>query len=190
MGVSLNHPNVVNAQHMVIKETEETPAFEFLMVMDYIEGQELADIDPVSEEQMWQMMRQALEGAIYLINNDVIIWDLHAGNAMMRSSGDFIWVDLGGFKRLYSATDDPVWIGAYISPMLRFLSYLAYASEDISPKVDHFVERLEDILDQAKRESGFYGPLTTSSLPFYKSVLLQVLAEVNEVQGDMEKIAA
>lgn len=93
VGLTLDHPNIVKANHLVNK-VDEFGTIRRYLVMEYVEG---ANFDPqlLSTAERFSLLEEMLESTQHMLNRGVLPRDLHFGNIMKTADGHWKWVDLG-----------------------------------------------------------------------------------------------
>lgn len=119
----IQHPNIVSVMDV---ELESDSGFSYI-VMEYIEGQTVADIlqrGPISEKQAIHIIIEAAKGLAYAAENGIVHRDIKPANLMITKTGEVKLADMGIAKNLnhtgntISLTMEGTMIGtpAYASP--------------------------------------------------------------------------
>lgn len=119
----IQHPNIVSVMDV---ELESDSGFSYI-VMEYIDGQTIADIlqrGPISEKQAIHIIIEAAKGLAYAAENGIVHRDIKPANLMITKTGAVKLADMGIAKNLnhtgntISLTMEGTMIGtpAYASP--------------------------------------------------------------------------
>jgi serine/threonine protein kinase len=93
VGLTLDHPNIVQVNHLVNK-VDEMGKIRRYLVMEYVEGGHI-DLGMLTEAERLSLIEEMLDSTQHMLNRGVLPRDLHFGNIMRTSDGHWKWVDLG-----------------------------------------------------------------------------------------------
>lgn len=96
LGLRLNHPNIVQINNFVQKQSSPSQTKRYL-IMEYIDGATLS-AQNLSEEERLRIGHQVIDSAQYMLSQGILPNDLHSENLMINSRGEWKWIDLGLYE--------------------------------------------------------------------------------------------
>jgi len=178
IGMSLDHENILEINHLVWKELPGEQKPRNYQLMQYIDGDIL--LYHLSDGNVARHVIQAIDALDHILSSKFVPDDFHSGNFMIDSDGNFIWIDLGGFEDLGSeeAPSSNELVHEFYYLLKTLLS--SAESEDVEP-LREVIERHLIHFEKISRSCDsrfFYEPITEMHSLYLRQCLELVREEI------------